>query len=148
MQIESWRAAYAGIIAPATLAGLDFSRSAIRWQRALDEGLPTLVAEVAGETEPHLAGFVTVERDEISMLYVVPQHWRQGIGRRLLRAALAWHEEQGRSSAALWVLAANARARAFYEAQGGEKVAEGRVRVGNEELPQVRYIWRFPEARL
>ncbi len=138
LQIASWRAAYAGLIAPATLDGLDFARAAIRWQRAIDDGLRVLVA-----AEPALLGFITMEKDEISMLYVAPDRWRRGIGRRLLQAALASLKEQGRGEAGLWVLSGNARARAFYQAEGGRLTASGLVRVGTQELPQVRYVWNL-----
>ncbi|AGZ41127.1 GNAT family N-acetyltransferase [Actinoplanes friuliensis] len=57
-------------------------------QTAEGEGLfdgQLWVADVGGS----VAGFVAVEDDEVTWLYVDPQRYRQGVGRALLRHALA-----------------------------------------------------------
>jgi ribosomal protein S18 acetylase RimI-like enzyme len=49
-------------------------------------------------------------------MYVLPEHWRLGIGRALMAAAFHEFRVAAYDSATLWVMAANLRARAFYEA--------------------------------
>ena len=68
-------------------------------------------------------GFVQVGNGEIKKLYVEPQFQSHGIGAALLRFAV---EECGGNW--LWVLAFNARGKAFYERNGfaltGEEIIE------------------------
>ena len=71
-------------------------------------------------------------------LYAHPQHWSAGVGRALLGAAV---EALDVRPIALWVLAANARARRFYEIaglrwDGARKPAE---MPGGVVLPELRY---------
>lgn len=57
-------------------------------QTAEAEGLfdgKLMVAEVGGA----VVGFVAFDDEEVTWLYVDPQRYRQGIGRRLLREAIA-----------------------------------------------------------
>ena len=44
----------------------------------------------------------------------------------------------------IWVLAANAPARAFYEALGGRYLREQQIEIGGVALPEVAYGW--PDA--
>jgi ribosomal protein S18 acetylase RimI-like enzyme len=57
-------------------------------------------------------------RAQLVRLYVDPGHWGRGIGRRLHDQALAHLERAGYRVVVLWVLEANARARAMYERWG------------------------------
>lgn len=59
-------------------------------------------------------GFVALEEDEVTWLYVDPAHYRQGIGRSLLRHALAAAGDQ----AEVTVLAGNDTALALYLSEG------------------------------
>lgn len=143
IEIASWRAAYIGIIEAWVLDRMDFARIAIRWQRGLDRGLCVKIAEADGKVR----GFASRNGDEITMLYVDPAHWRQGIGRALLRAKLEDIAVSGAAGAWLWVLAANERARRFYAAEGGIAFDHGRTLVGGRNLDQVRYRWTLASAR-
>ncbi len=141
VEIASWRAAYGEIIESAVLDRRDFARIAIRWQRAFDHRLLTKVAEVEGE----VAGFASRDEAEITMLYVDPRRWRQGIGRALLSRTLVEIAASRAVAAWLWVLAKNETARQFYVAQGGVAVEPGRIRVGTQVLDQIRYCWDFSQ---
>lgn len=57
-------------------------------QTAEEEGLFDGQVWVA-EVDEVVAGFVALDDDEVTWLYVDPQRYRQGIGRALLRHALA-----------------------------------------------------------
>lgn len=142
VEIASWRAAYGEIIEAAVLDRLDFAHIAIRWQRAFDHRLLVKVAETDGE----VAGFASRAEAEITMLYVDPRRWRQGIGRALLSRMLAEIAASGAPTAWLWVLAKNEPARRFYVAHGGVAVEPGKTRVGTQVLDQIRYCWDFSRS--
>jgi ribosomal protein S18 acetylase RimI-like enzyme len=65
--------------------------------------------------DPHL----DVSRTgEIWGIYIWPNHWRKGIGRRLVEEAEKLLKSRGYENAVLWVLEGNQQARRFYEAMG------------------------------
>ena len=85
----------------------------------------TLIAEVDG----HIAGFVVLDacRDddvspetvgEVTAIFVRPEEWGLGIGKALMRAAMARLRDGGWVEVALWVLEGDLRAVGFYERLG------------------------------
>jgi ribosomal protein S18 acetylase RimI-like enzyme len=72
---------------------------------------------VAVEAE-EVIGFVGVDADYIGWLYVAPSHYRQGIGRKLLRAGLALTE----GPVSTIVLAGNLPAIELYQSEGFRQV--------------------------
>ncbi len=132
IHVEGWRWAYRGLLPGAYLDGLTVEDRAPRWRRLLSSGAQALVAVRGGE----VAGFVSFGPDrqapdsdsgEIYALYLLEHAAGTGTGRALFETgcdALRW---QDYTSAVLWVLSSNARARRFYEragwrADGGEKL--------------------------
>lgn len=133
------------------LDGLDVAQRKRTWERALagTDELKTglLVADDGGA----LIGFVAylASRDpdadpaltgEIGALYLLPDAWGGGTGRRLMAAALDGLAGAGFTQATLWVLESNSRARRFYEA-GGWSV-DGTVKLDDSRgfaLSEVRY---------
>jgi len=81
-----------------------------------------IVAELDGE----VAGFAAVVGGELDGLFVEPDLWGRGIGRRLVDAAT--HEARKRGLAL--TLIANPRARRFYEHCGFSLEAEVQTRFG------------------
>lgn len=116
VHVRAWRAGYRGIVAEKVLADLSEAERESLWNEILSRGGEdfTLVAEAPDAT---VVGFCSgrAQTREIAALYVDPGHWRRGIGGRLLDAAL---ERLGGPDVALWVLEANAPARAFYATRG------------------------------
>jgi GNAT superfamily N-acetyltransferase len=121
VQVESWRAAYVGIVPPTILEALDVNERTERWQRILAAPLGrAFVAERGG----HVVAFVHAaqSRDddalpatgEITCLYAVPSEWRRGTGTSLLEAALGFLAEADCTLATLWVFDENRDARFFY----------------------------------
>lgn len=55
---------------------------------------------------------------EVYAIYVVPEEWSRGVGRRLLSEAADAMREAGFREATLWVLDDNPRARRAYESAG------------------------------
>jgi ribosomal protein S18 acetylase RimI-like enzyme len=109
-----------------------------------------LVAERDGE----LAGFVRCgpSRDpdpepgagEVQSFFVGAGRWRGGIGRELMRAALADLVERGYGAATVWSFADNERANAFYEAHGFVRDGLTRTEETWAHIPEVRYRRALP----
>jgi GNAT superfamily N-acetyltransferase len=85
-----------------------------------------IVAAEAGR----IVGFAAAEGDELRALYVAPERWDRGLGRRLLEAAGPVRQ--------LWVLEDNTRGRRFYERQGWRADGTARMAFGVRELRYVR----------
>jgi GNAT superfamily N-acetyltransferase len=125
VHVRSWKSAYRGLL-PAQY--LDELRPEDRMARytlgATDPGLPSTMVAVADGV---ICGFATIgpRRDseetdggEVLALYVDPDAWGRGIGRRLIAEARANLSQRGFAQAVLWVLAGNNRAHRFYQADG------------------------------
>lgn len=84
-----------------------------RWRHELAE--PAVDVRVVDDPagSGRLAAFVAWRGDRVLHLGVRPEHWRSGLGSRLLAEATA-----GARRPALWVLAENHRARQVYERRG------------------------------
>lgn len=67
---------------------------------------------------------------------------RAGIGSALFARAMGHVRERGLHGVALWVLAANRGAKAFYEARGGAPVGERMDSEGGVMIGEVAYGWR------
>ena len=96
----------------------DFERRLRQTRNAFElDDVRMLVAEADGE----IAGMANVGIDELYGLYVHPDHWGSGAGQSLLDQA---HELLAETcdEAHLTVLAANPRARRFYERNGWQFV--------------------------
>jgi putative acetyltransferase len=91
------------------------------------------VAELDGRP----VGFMAIRQDFIDLLYVDPDHWRQGIGRQLLEFARALSPRHLR----LFTLQINVNARAFYETNGFRLLRLG-ISPPPESEPDVEYEWR------
>ena len=124
VHIASWRAIYRGHMPDSVLDALDLEQRTIQWRQRL--GVPDVDCLVA--EAPPVVGFCNLapSRDphgvpdtgEITAIYLDPTHWRRGLGRKLVAAALARARERGYHAVTLWVLGENQRARSFYEAVG------------------------------
>jgi len=131
VHVRSWQEAYQGLVPQPYLDALSVSDRLTLWERALaDTDWPrrgTFVLEDAGR----VVGFVLVRPSEdddvgeqpvgeVAALYLRASVWRRGGGRALLAAALDEFGRGGLTSATLWVLGTNDRARRFYERCGWE----------------------------
>jgi len=149
VHVRSWQVAYASIVPDEALGSLSVATREAAWQRRVEGQGPdqvTLLAECDGE----VTGFVAIgpSRDddatgdvgEVYALYVAPEWFAQGVGRELFSVACDRLASRY-SQATLWVLAANTRARRFYEIAGwSPDGSERSVPSGRAAgLPQVRY---------
>jgi ribosomal protein S18 acetylase RimI-like enzyme len=147
VHIDSWRAAYRGLMPDTYLDSLDYERRAGQFRKSLaTQAEETYVVEEHGQT----LGFLTVGvcRDEdvdtattgeIWGIYLAPEHFRKGIGRQLASRGMEMLKSKGYKIAVLWVFAGNAQARGFYEAMGF--MADGAERMLNPGMPlkAIRY---------
>jgi len=149
VHVDTWRAAYAGMIPQSYLDSLTVQNRSTGWVRLLERGEVggfTLVSEghdrrvvgfaSAGPSRSHRRYF----QGEISQLYVLPAFQQGRHGRRLFLAAANRLAETGHTGLIVWVLADNP-ARQFYEKLGGVKVAETQRPFAGVLLREIAYGW-------
>jgi GNAT superfamily N-acetyltransferase len=94
------------------------------WREAIaDPDVEVFVAEVDGES----VGSVSVGGGFLRTLYVLPSHWRSGIGSALHDRALERLRASGQTRARLWTLEENWDARRYYERRDWKLTDETRV---------------------
>ncbi len=155
IHIEGWRASYGGLVEQSFLDALDKDKRAADWAKWLGEGTESLIAhDEAGKP----AGFIAFNKlmtpppgmspvrplytAEILAIYILPDYWRQGLGKQLMRAAVARLKERKHKSLCLWTLEKNTRGNAFYKALGGQRCGKKDITIGNQKLTDVCYGWR------
>lgn len=150
-QVDSWRAAYLGLVPVVVLNGLSVSAHAASWTRLLQGGESRGSRAWVAALDGRIVGFVSAgpTRDaddhrgqvgEVYAIYLVPAAWGRGLGGELLRVAEDDLCGRGYRIATIWVLAGNSRARRFYAQCGYD--ADGGAQdetVGPAVLPSVRY---------
>jgi ribosomal protein S18 acetylase RimI-like enzyme len=144
--VESWQDTYAGILPHSLLGAMSTGRHTLRWRNAVRSG-QVLVAEA---DKNGVIGLVSLgpARDsglgfdgEIYTLYVDPAFLGQGAGKALLHGAFESLKERKFTSCLVWSHARN-NARFFYEAMGGQRVAERTTRMGGAPIPEIAYGWK------
>ncbi|HEX5319180.1 MAG TPA: GNAT family N-acetyltransferase [Stellaceae bacterium] len=147
LDVETWQAAYAGILATPYLVGLSAERRQRGWAGLI--GREPRDVRVAVDAGGAIVGFGSCGgcRDdksftgEVFTLYVAPDWQNQGIGRRLLLALFARLVELGHDSAVIWVLSDNP-ARFFYRRLGGKEVRRKTLPVGGAQVGATGFGWR------
>ena len=138
VNVETWQAAYAHALPRDLLMNLSVQERAEFWR-----SWPPLVAEVDGEIVGYVAVGAGSDGDadgELFAIYVHPDHWGTGAGRRLIQAGEERLRALGHSEASLWVLEDNPRARRFYEAAGWSTDGTTRpIELLGVEVPEILY---------
>lgn len=153
VHVDTWRAAYAGLIPQAVLDSLSVERREEFWRSVAEapgeNGL--LVAEANGRvvgfasTGPARDDDLPAGSGELLAIYVEPAAWGKGHGARLLRQALADLRDRHLDPVVLWVLTDNSRGRGFYEAMGWRTDGTARpIDVGGTSVEEIRY--RAPDG--
>lgn len=147
LDVETWRATYAGILTTQFLVGLSTQRRELGWS-AVIEREPRDV-RVATDRNGLVVGFGScgTSRDradgagEVFTLYV-GQDWQNlGIGRKLLVSLFERLVDQGCHSAIIWVLKDNP-GRFFYQRLGGREIRHKTFTVGGSRVEAAGYAWR------
>jgi GNAT superfamily N-acetyltransferase len=127
VQVETWRAAYSGLMPEEAVAAFDVEARRQMWRDGLAReprpGSATFVADADGG----IVGFASLgaarEEDgvgELYAIYVASGSWGTGAGRALIERAEEALRRSGFGEAMLWVLEGNERAERFYRAAGWE----------------------------
>lgn len=139
---EAWKAAYRGNVPDEFLDSLTAEKAAP--PPGAVNGRSCLVYEADGM----VAGLVNFgpgrdagdeDKAEIRSIYILPEFWRGGIGSRLFDGAQEALRQAGYTRLFLWVLAENARARAFYARMGMSECDRRSIVIAGKELEEVRY---------
>jgi ribosomal protein S18 acetylase RimI-like enzyme len=141
-------AAYRSTVAGWPSIPRDLPRRIATWREWLSD--PRVVSLVASVSD-RIVGLCTVRATEdegldsatvaeMPTLYVHPDAWHRGYGRRLCDEGVARARERGFAMLTLWVVESNARARAFYTEFG---FAEDGARKVVQESPATVEALRF-----
>ena len=154
VHVDSWRSTYSEIIPQDFLAAMSYEDFEARWRSWLGGELgrrETLCACVAETTAGRIIGFASggprqdesyrpEYESELYTAYLLREHQRRRLGRRLLGVVAGGLLADGKRSMLTWVLAKNP-SRAFYEAAGGKVLGSQNVQIGGVTLEEVAYGW-------
>ncbi len=161
MHVETWRAAYRGLIADEVLDALDVDQRTDRWSVWISSSLAGKPTErrsgvshrlLVAETGDVIVGWASfgagrdvgsAQLGELAGLYVRPDFWSQHVGYALLTRVEDELISAGYDEAFLWVLDGNERAIRFYErngwlADGGDKFGVAGGATGLHELRHLK----------
>ena len=154
LHAESWRVAYRGQYSDAFLDGPVFADRLAVWTERLTSpsgNQYVIVAEDAGAVAGFACAFGADDATWGTLLdniHVDPARKRAGIGTRLIVETARWASRKFPGIGFyLWVLEANAPARAFYErlgARNAEQVMSDPP--GGGRISSLRYAWDRPAA--
>ncbi len=153
VHVQSWRAAYRGIMAEAYLDGpVELERARV-WSERMAAPAPPLV--VVAEHDGGMVGFACAFPAEdaewgtrIDNLHVLPGYQRQGIATRLMRSLAARIATvEPTLPVFLWVYDVNSTARAAYQSLGGRPAEKGsRTGADGSVAAAWRMAWPDPLA--
>jgi len=146
----TWLHAYRGLIPDSELDSLNLESLTDRWKQNLDSANPrsgTFVVVNGDSVIAYSRFYPSVDPDDdqgqvatIGSMYISPEFWRKGIGRRLMATVLETAKSQDFTEATLHVLASNKRARDFYENFGWEVDIDPELDNSmSETVPKARY---------
>ena len=125
VHVETWQAAYAGLLPDSMLTAMSDVRQSAIWQRLLADPAEARGVFVADDPDMGVVGFgccgpvrdppedldgTEVRVGEVYTLYVEPDFQNLGLGRRLLDALFRQLRADGHDTAVLWMLAPTRRA--------------------------------------
>lgn len=150
VHVRSWQVGYRGLLPDEYLDGLRPEERARRYQ--FDEHVAPHPMRIVALYHGKLVGFVNqgpCREDsaigELYAIYVDPDHWSTGVGRRLIAESRLSLADQGFTEAVLWALEANERARHFYQADGWKADGGSKTEdVWGIRVNEVRYRRTLP----
>jgi GNAT superfamily N-acetyltransferase len=151
IHVIAWQATYPGLLPQSFLDGLSIVDRQASWRHGLTQRLTDRSTLVVEDASGSVRGFTTVgdergeaphgpEVGELWAINLEPDAWGRGLGTALLRGAERELTARGQTSAVLWTVRGNVRARRFYEREGW--ALDGGVKTstfGGTQVPEVRY---------
>jgi ribosomal protein S18 acetylase RimI-like enzyme len=148
----SWRRTYRGMMTDEFLDRRALANRREVWHQRLRSDARNQFVTVAHISD-ELAGFICAYRRHdpkwgsyIDNLHVSYEWQGQGLGRMLMRSVGEWLSNTAPHEAVyLWVMEANARARAFYDRLGATNAGTEVIPdPGGGRAPNCRYVWAEP----
>ena len=148
IHLTSWQVVYRGHIPDEVLNNLSLNEREQMWRELLEKNVNVLVLL----KDDNLVGFISFgpsqdNRDdplyiaEITTLYIMPNEWRNGFGKKLLNAAISLIIKSNFRTVILWVVDSNQRAKSFYEINGFTNSHQIKIiKRENYNVRQVKYI--------
>ena len=155
LHLSGWQGAYGGIVDGAYLDSITLEDKIQQWSDIVPKDeTRSFIAERDGKP----AGFINFGKlmtpppgtsrlrplyaREILALYLLPEYYRQGVGKALMQKAVSCILEDGFSSLCLWVLEKNTRGKNFYEAMGGQRIGKQMIEIGGCQHKEICFGWR------
>ncbi|MBL4588668.1 MAG: GNAT family N-acetyltransferase [Alphaproteobacteria bacterium] len=155
LHVEGWHSAYAGAVDQDFLNSMSVHEREIGWEKWLSN--PDINAAIA-YVQDHPVGFVSYSKvetmppgqstirpqytSEILAIYILPDYWKQGVGKALMSYAAEKLKDNRQSGVCLWVLDKNKNACSFYEKMGGQRIGKHMIEIGPSKVKEVCYGWR------
>jgi GNAT superfamily N-acetyltransferase len=123
VHVRSWQAAYRGLLPDAYLDALRPEHRVATYQFGAElDAHPLRIVAVDEGTVVGFANQGPCREDaslgEVYAIYVDPERWVQGVGKRLMAQSRQHLADQGFTEAVLWALEGNRRAERFYISDG------------------------------
>jgi L-amino acid N-acyltransferase YncA len=147
--VDSWRDTYAGVLPDAGLLKMSKADHTLGWTRTIKASNLRNPVLVAADAKSNVYGFASAgpSRDknlpyegEVYTLYVAPGRTGQGMGAALLSSVFRLFSKANYRGIVIWALAENP-SRFFYEAMGGQLVAERQHPLWGRTMREIGYGW-------
>lgn len=151
VHIDTWRTTYKGIVSDEYLNGLTYDKKEKIWQNIIDDAMKDEKhIFVAEDEEVGVIGFTSCgpEREgedlykgEIYAIYIIKEFQNRGIGKLLFNRVVEKINELKIHSMIIWALEDNHSACNFYKSNGGKKVKEKCIKIGDGTFKEIAYEW-------
>ena len=147
IHVDTWQAAYAGLVPDDYLKGMSVDKKVALWLDAIKFAEPQVVVALDGNAVVGFAGYDR-SRDpktksttgEIWAMYVASDYWGEGAGLALWDACREGLLEEGCTEVTLWAFLRNERALRFYDLAGfkREMATAKTAQFGSGKVEEVR----------
>jgi RimJ/RimL family protein N-acetyltransferase len=148
LHILSWQSAYRGIVPDHFLNSLDIEERIERNKQYFYTNDGITIYCIMAKEGPMIGELaIGKSRDndipqagEIIGIYLLPEYWGMGCGKKAMDFAVSTLRELGFSTILLWVFEDNIRAREFYEKYGFRIEGKKEEVTFGKQLTEIRYI--------